>query len=81
VALDVRDGVVRDVRIAAGGVGTRPWRLAEVETALRGKPPDGAALHEAASRAGEGARPATQNGFKQILLRRAVLRALQTASA
>ena len=31
--------------------------------------------------AGDGARPARQNAFKQILLRRAVLRALQTASA
>ena len=42
---------------------------------------DDAALHDASARAGEGARPATQNAFKQILLRRAVLRALQTASA
>ena len=38
VALEMRDGTVRDIRIAAGGVGTRPWRLPEVEAALRGKP-------------------------------------------
>ncbi len=81
VALDVRDGTVRDIRVAAGGVGTRPWRLPEVEAALRGKKLNDDALREASSRAGEGARPAGQNAFKQILLRRAVLRTLQTASA
>jgi len=78
VALDKPGGVVR---IAAGGVGTRPWRLREVEAALRGKPLDDIAMRQAADHAGEGAHPATQNGFKQILLRRAVLRTLQAASA
>ncbi|HEY2618104.1 MAG TPA: xanthine dehydrogenase family protein subunit M [Acetobacteraceae bacterium] len=81
VALETASGAVRDIRVAAGGVGTRPWRLPEVEAALRGKQLNDDALREASSRAGEGARPATQNGFKQVLLRRAVLRALQTASA
>ena len=80
VGLAVRDGVIQDVRVAAGGVGTRPWRLPDVEAVLRGHRPDDSALRQAASRASEGARPATQNGFKQILLRRAVLRALQTVS-
>jgi xanthine dehydrogenase YagS FAD-binding subunit len=80
VALEMRDGTVHDVRVAAGGVGTRPWRLAEVETALHGKKPDGTTLREVSGHAGQGARPATQNGFKQILLRRAVQRALQTVS-
>ena len=72
---------MHDVRVAAGGVGTRPWRLPEVETALRGKKLDDGTLREVSAQAGQGARPATQNGFKQILLRRAVLRALQTVSA
>ncbi len=81
VALSVQDGAVREVRIAASGVGTRPWRLPEVEAALRGKALNDAALREAAPQADEGARPATRNGFKQILLRRAALRTLQTASA
>ena len=81
VALETRDGTVHDVRVAAGGVGTRPWRLAEVETALRGKKPDDATLREVSAQAGQGVRPATQNGFKQILLRRAVQHALQTVSA
>src|SRR5690242_10429013 len=81
VALDVADGVVRDVRVAAGGIGTKPWRLTEVERALRGQRLGDDTLHAAAARAGEGARPASQNGFKQVLLRRAVLRALRTVAA
>lgn len=37
-AFDLRDGVIADARIAAGGVGTKPWRLPEVEKALKGRP-------------------------------------------
>jgi xanthine dehydrogenase YagS FAD-binding subunit len=81
VAMDVADGSIRDIRLAAGGVGTRPWRLPEVEAALRGRNPTDAIMREAASRAGDGARPARQNAFKQTLLRGAVLRALQTSAA
>lgn len=81
VAMSLRDGVVQDVRVAAGGIGTRPWRLPNVEAALRGQRPDDTALRQASSLAAEGARPARQNGFKQVLLQRAVRRALQTVSA
>lgn len=35
-ALDVADGVVRDARIAFGGVAHRPWRAYRAEEALRG---------------------------------------------
>ena len=79
--MDVNGGVVRAVRVAAGGVGTKPWRLPEVEQALIGKPTDAATLKAAAEQAGVGATPASRNGFKVLLLRRTVLRALQTVSA
>jgi len=81
VAIQVSDNTVHDVRIAAGGVGTRPWHLPEVEAALRGKPLNDQTLREAAALAGHGARPASQNAFKLTLLRRTVLRALQTVTA
>ena len=81
VALETDGGAVRDVRVAAGGVGARPWRLPEVEAALRDAQLDDATLREAAARAGVGARPTDQNKFKLTLLRRTVLRALQTVSA
>ena len=71
---------MRDVRVAAGGVGARPWRLPEVEAALRNATLRDEVLREASARAGVGARPTEQNTFKLILLRRAVLRALQTVS-
>ncbi|MDX6301591.1 MAG: xanthine dehydrogenase YagS FAD-binding subunit [Nocardioidaceae bacterium] len=35
-ALDVRDGVVADVRVALGGVAHKPWRATRAEEALRG---------------------------------------------
>jgi xanthine dehydrogenase YagS FAD-binding subunit len=81
VALETSGGTVRDVRVAAGGVGTRPWRLPEVETALHGTSINDVGLRDAATRAGDGAHPTEQNKFKLILLRRTVLRALQTVSA
>lgn len=37
-ALEVSDGVVRDVRIAFGGVAHKPWRATAAEEALRGAP-------------------------------------------
>jgi xanthine dehydrogenase YagS FAD-binding subunit len=81
VALDLDGKTVRGVRVAAGGVGTKPWRLPEVETALAGKTVEPATLRSAAEQAGAGAKAASMNGFKLVLLRRAVLRALQTVSA
>ena len=80
VALDLDGGTIRAVRVAAGGVGTKPWRLPEVEAALTGKQADPATLKAAAEQAGAGAKPAGMNAFKQVLLRRTVLRALQTVS-
>lgn len=81
VALDIQDGAIREVRVAAGGVGTKPWRLPEVEAKLTGQPADAATLKAAADTAGEGAKSATMNAFKLVLLRRTVLRALQTVVA
>ena len=36
--LDVADGVVRDARIAFGGVAHKPWRATRAEEVLRGSP-------------------------------------------
>ena len=75
--LVVEDGVIVQARLAAGGVGTKPWRLRAVEAALTGGAADDARFAEAAALAGEGAQPLARNGFKVELLRRAVRRALQ----
>jgi len=52
-----------------------------VEAALTGKPADEGTFKAASDQAGEGARPVSMNTFKSVLLRRTVLRALQTVSA
>jgi xanthine dehydrogenase YagS FAD-binding subunit len=81
VAMELDGRTIRTIRVAAGGVGTKPWRLPEVEAALTGKPVDAATLKAAADQAGAGSKPASMNAFKLVLLRRTVLRALQTVSA
>lgn len=81
VAIELQDHTVSSARIAAGGVGTKPWRLPEVEAALTGKVADPATLKMAADHAGEGARSAGMNAFKLVLLKRTVFRALQTILA
>ena len=81
VALDIQDGTIREVRIALGGVAPRPWRLPAVEAALHGRPATDEAFRAAAELASEGAKPGPQNAFKVTLMKRAVFRGLQLASA
>jgi xanthine dehydrogenase YagS FAD-binding subunit len=78
-ALEIEDGVIRQVRLAAGGVGTRPWRLRASEDALIGKAPDRQAFEAAAQRALEGARPLSGNHYKLELLPRTIVQALEMA--
>jgi xanthine dehydrogenase YagS FAD-binding subunit len=77
VALDIQDGVIREARLAAGGVGTMPWRLRASEAALAGQRPERAAFAAAADLATAGARPLAHNGYKVELLRRTIVRALE----
>jgi xanthine dehydrogenase YagS FAD-binding subunit len=44
VALHIRGAVIREAKVAAGGVGTVPWKLPAVEEALIGERPLGPAL-------------------------------------
>ena len=80
VALEIVDGVIRSARLAAGGVGTVPWRLAASERALAGVRAEPRAFEAAATHAADGAAPLSQNGFKIELLRRTVNRALELAN-
>lgn len=76
VALDVREGVIANARIALGGVGTVPWRMPAVEAALRGVRAGEAAFAAAAERAADGMKLLSDNGFKATLARRTIVRAL-----
>ncbi|MCX5252626.1 xanthine dehydrogenase family protein subunit M [Streptomyces canus] len=77
VALHVRGGVIREARVAAGGVGTVPWKLPAVERHLVGERPSGALWSAAAAKAAAGARPLRHNRFKVELLKRTVERQLR----
>jgi xanthine dehydrogenase YagS FAD-binding subunit len=77
VALHVRDGVIREAKVAAGGVGTVPWKLPAVERRLIGERPSEALWADAAERAADQARPLEHNGFKVELLKRTVERQLR----
>jgi xanthine dehydrogenase YagS FAD-binding subunit len=75
-ALAVQDGVVADVRLALGGVGTKPWRARQAEAALVGSPADEASFRRAAAVEMEGAVVREHNAFKVELAQRAIVRAL-----
>ncbi len=78
--IDLQGGVVRDIRLAAGGVGTRPWRLDASEKVLRGQTLSAALIEQAAAHSTDGAQPHEKNTFKVALLRNTVRRALQAIS-
>src|SRR5918998_4674145 len=75
VALDMDGGSIRQARVALGGVGTKPWRVPQVESALSGLGLEPAALRSAAALAARGAQGRGHNDFKIELAQRAIVRA------
>jgi len=75
-ALDVRDGVVRDVRIALGAVAHKPWRAHRAEELLRGGPARADRFRAAAEAELAQARPLSGNAFKVPLARNTLTRTL-----
>jgi xanthine dehydrogenase YagS FAD-binding subunit len=75
-ALDLEDGIVRDVRIALGGVAHKPWRAHWAEQSLRG----GVAGEESFIRAADAelgqASPLRDNGYKVPLARNVIVSTL-----
>jgi xanthine dehydrogenase YagS FAD-binding subunit len=78
-ALDLDGGIVRDARIALGGVAHKPWRAEMAEHALIGSRLERASIERAAQASVAGAKPLEHNAFKVDLARRSVARALATA--
>jgi xanthine dehydrogenase YagS FAD-binding subunit len=72
---------VRDVRIAMGGVGTKPWRALAAEQALKNSSPTPETLRKAAIIALQGAVPYRHNAYKIPLGQQAVLRNFETLMA
>jgi xanthine dehydrogenase YagS FAD-binding subunit len=70
------DGTVVDVRLAAGGVATKPWRLQQAEQVLLGHKLVREVIQRAAEAATMGAAPRALNAYKVPLLKQTVERAL-----
>jgi len=81
IVAEVADGKLTYVRVALGGVGTKPWRSHEAEKALIGKPADAVMFHRAAEAALHEAHAQSQNGYKIELTKRCIKHALTLATA
>jgi xanthine dehydrogenase YagS FAD-binding subunit len=80
-ALRIEAGIIKDARLALGGVAAKPWRARAAETMLVGSSADPDAFRRAAEAALADAKPSGDNQFKIELARRIVLRALTLAAA
>jgi xanthine dehydrogenase YagS FAD-binding subunit len=81
VVATLEAGTVQRVRIAMGGIGTKPWRNIDAEAALEGKPATREHFENAAQIMLSDAAPQSQNGFKVELARRCLIHALSLATA
>ena len=75
-AIDLADDLVRDARIAFGGVAHVPWRATKAEAALRGAPATEETFRRAAGAELVDARPLRDNAFKVPLARNVLVRTL-----
>jgi xanthine dehydrogenase YagS FAD-binding subunit len=76
IVMKISGGKIQHIRVALGGVGTKPWRSFEAEQALVDRAPSRAAFVKAADAALKDAQPASENAFKVELSRRCIVRAL-----
>jgi xanthine dehydrogenase YagS FAD-binding subunit len=75
-AVDLQGGIVRDCRIAFGGLAHVPWRATRAEEALRDAPATEESFARAAEAELEQARPLRDNAFKVPLAQRLLVRTL-----
>ncbi len=79
VAVEMHADTVRNVRIAVGGVATRPWRARTAEQTLVGRPLTAQAARAAGDAALHAAKPSDENRFRIELAARTVADALMIA--
>jgi len=78
--LELDGDLIKEARLALGGVAHKPWRNAAAESALRGERANEAAFAQAADLLLREAKGFEHNGFKIDLARRAIVRALTQAA-
>jgi xanthine dehydrogenase YagS FAD-binding subunit len=70
----LQDDIIREARIALGGVAHKPWRVAEAEDFLKDKTATPENFAAAAEMILQGATPFVHNGFKIELAKKAIIR-------
>ncbi len=80
VGLELEGNVIREARLALGGVAHKPWRDESAEDLLRGEPATEATFRRAAQHVVRDARGYEHNSFKIEQARRAIVRALKQAT-
>jgi xanthine dehydrogenase YagS FAD-binding subunit len=79
-ALQLEGGVIKQARLALGGVAHKPWRDTAAEAALRGQRADQASFARAAELLLRDAKGYEHNAFKIELARRGIVRTLTQAA-
>ncbi|MCE7061514.1 xanthine dehydrogenase family protein subunit M [Dyadobacter sp. CY343] len=79
-ALNIEGKVIKEARLAMGGVAHKPWRLKEAEKALVGKPATEETFRQAAEIAMQGAKAYKHNAFKLKLGPNVIVEALKNAA-
>ena len=79
-ALDIRNGVIQEARVAMGGVAHKPWRATKAEGSLKGQRVEERTFRGAAEAEMQSAVGTEHNRFKIELGRRAIVRALTIAA-
>ncbi len=75
-AMEIEGGIIKEVRIALGGVAHKPWRASKAEAVLRGGPATEEAFFAAAVAEMADAAPLRDNGFKIALTKRTLVAVL-----
>jgi xanthine dehydrogenase YagS FAD-binding subunit len=78
-ALEIQNGVIKQARLAMGGVAHKPWRLFDAEKFLAGKTPTEDNFNQAAQLAMQGAKAYEYNAFKLKLAPATIAEALKHA--
>ncbi len=77
-ALHINNNIIREARLASGGVAHKPWRWTEAEAFLKGKSATAENFSKAAAIVVGNLKPLHGNGYKIPLLKGAVETALQS---
>jgi xanthine dehydrogenase YagS FAD-binding subunit len=80
LVIETQDATITSVRIALGGVAPKPWRAAEAEAVLLGRPATTERFRAAAEAALAGAVKRGHNDFKTDLAKRTLVRTLTDAT-